>query len=226
MYLKMNMSKYSSAKYSQVEDKAEFEENPARRAAEARNKPIPPPRNLKCSSLWQPRNNQQSEIVRQKEYFQTRFCPQIKYTEGENRKFHLRLRLLSANPVLENLVFNFVYFHIDCLEYHKYVLTLSKAWSFREKPGPGKWHCVTGWFEVFNLILGCLPFDRHLTFNGKRFTRLSQNCSSCYQLNPKKVSSRIGLKPSNWQMLNNITLNWYRSPEWGDNVKTQFSMFG
>ena len=51
MYLKMNMSKYSSAKYSQVEDNAEFEENPARRAAEARNKPIPPPRNLKCSSL-------------------------------------------------------------------------------------------------------------------------------------------------------------------------------
>ena len=51
MYLKMNMSKYSSAKYSQVEDKAEFEENPAGRAAAARNKPIPPPRNLKCSSL-------------------------------------------------------------------------------------------------------------------------------------------------------------------------------
>ena len=170
MYLKMNMSKYSSAKYSQVEDKAEFEENPAGRAAEARNKPIPPPRNLKCSSLWQPRNNQQSEIVRQKEYFQTRFCPQIKYTKGENRKFHLRLRLLSANPVLENLVFNFVYFHIDCLEYHKYVLTLSKAWSFREKPGPGKWHCVTGWFEVFNLILGYLPFDRKSRWDFQRIT--------------------------------------------------------
>ena len=51
MYLKMDMSKYSSAKYSQVEDKAEFEENPAGRAAQARNRPIPPPRNLKCSSL-------------------------------------------------------------------------------------------------------------------------------------------------------------------------------
>ena len=50
MYLKMNMSKYSSAKYSQVEDKAEFEGNSAGRAAQARNRPIPPPRNLKCSS--------------------------------------------------------------------------------------------------------------------------------------------------------------------------------
>ena len=63
MYLEMNMSKYSSAKYSQVEDKAEFEENPAGRAAQARNRPIPPPRNLKWTSLRQPRNNQQGEIV-------------------------------------------------------------------------------------------------------------------------------------------------------------------
>ena len=44
MYLEMNMSKYSSAKYSQVEDNAEFEENPAGRSAQARNRPIPPPR--------------------------------------------------------------------------------------------------------------------------------------------------------------------------------------
>ena len=64
MYLEMNMSKYSSAKYSQVEDKAEFEENPpAGRAAQARNRPIPPPRNLRWGSLRQPRNNQQGEIV-------------------------------------------------------------------------------------------------------------------------------------------------------------------
>ena len=63
MYLKMNMSKYSSAKYSQVEDKAEFEENPAGRAAQARNRPIPPPRNLRWTSLRQPSNNQQGEIV-------------------------------------------------------------------------------------------------------------------------------------------------------------------
>ena len=170
MYLKMNMSKYSSAKYSQVEDKAEFEENPAGRAAAARNKPIPPPRNLKCSSLWQPRNNQQSEIVRQKEYFQTRFCPQIKYTKGENRKFYLRLRLFSANPGLDNLVYNCVYLHINCLEYHKYLLTLSKTWPSCEKPGPGKLYCVTGWFEVFNLILGCLPFDRKSRWDFQRIT--------------------------------------------------------
>lgn len=63
MYLEMNMSKYSSAKYSQVEDKAEFEENPAGRAAQARNRPIPPPRNFKWTSLRQPSNNQQGEIV-------------------------------------------------------------------------------------------------------------------------------------------------------------------
>ena len=63
MYLEMNMSKYSSAKYSQVEDKAEFEENPAGRAAQARNRPIPAPRNLKWTSLRQPSNNQQGEIV-------------------------------------------------------------------------------------------------------------------------------------------------------------------
>ena len=61
MYLEMNMSKYSSAKYSQVEDKAEFEENPAGRAAQARNRPIPPPRNLKWTSLRLPSNNQQGE---------------------------------------------------------------------------------------------------------------------------------------------------------------------
>ena len=63
MYLEMNMSKYSSAKYSQVEDKAEFEENPAGRAAQARNRPIPPPRNRKWTSLRLPSNNQQGEIV-------------------------------------------------------------------------------------------------------------------------------------------------------------------
>ena len=97
---------------------------------------------------------------RQNWYVQTRFCPQIKYTKGENRKFYLRLRLFSADPGLENLILNRVYLHIDCLEYHKYVLTLSKTWSYRKKPGPGKLYCVTGWFEVFNLILGCLPFER------------------------------------------------------------------
>ena len=63
MYLEMNMSKYSSAKYSQVEDQAEFEENPAGRAAQASNRPIPPPRNLKWGSLRQLSNNQQGEIV-------------------------------------------------------------------------------------------------------------------------------------------------------------------
>ena len=63
MYLEMNMEKYNSAKYSQVEDKAEFEENPAERAAQASNRPIPPPRNHKWTSLRQPRNNQQGEIV-------------------------------------------------------------------------------------------------------------------------------------------------------------------
>ena len=63
MYLKMNMSKYSSTKYSQVEDKAEFEENPAGWADQASNRPIPPPRNRKWTSLRQPSNNQQVEIV-------------------------------------------------------------------------------------------------------------------------------------------------------------------
>ena len=63
MYLEMNMSKYSSAKYSQVEDQAEFEESAAGRAAQARNRPIPPPRNFKSTSLRQPRNNQEVEIV-------------------------------------------------------------------------------------------------------------------------------------------------------------------
>ena len=43
MYLEMNMEKYSSAKYSQVEDNPEFKENPAGRAARASNRPIPPP---------------------------------------------------------------------------------------------------------------------------------------------------------------------------------------
>ena len=57
------MSKYSSTKYSQVEDKAEFEENPARWADQASNRPIPPPRNRKWTSLRQPSNNQQVEIV-------------------------------------------------------------------------------------------------------------------------------------------------------------------
>ena len=57
------MSKYSSAKYSQVEDQAEFEENPAGRAAQAKNRPIPPPRHFKSTSLRQPRNNQEGEIV-------------------------------------------------------------------------------------------------------------------------------------------------------------------
>ena len=57
------MSKYSSAKYSQVEDQAEFEENPAGRAAQARNRPIPPPRNLIWTSLRRPSNNQQGGIV-------------------------------------------------------------------------------------------------------------------------------------------------------------------
>ena len=63
MYLEMNMSKYSSAKYSQVEDQAEFEENPAGRTAQAENRPIPPHRNFKSTSLRQPRNNQEGEIV-------------------------------------------------------------------------------------------------------------------------------------------------------------------
>ena len=63
MYLEMNMEKYSSAKYSQVEDNPEFKENPAGRAAQASNRPIPPPRNLKWGSLRQPSNNQQGEIV-------------------------------------------------------------------------------------------------------------------------------------------------------------------
>ena len=63
MYLEINMSKYSSAKYLEVEDKAEFGENPAGRVAQARNRPIPPPRNLRWTSLRQPRNNQQGEIV-------------------------------------------------------------------------------------------------------------------------------------------------------------------
>ena len=63
MYLEMNMSKYSPAKYSQVEDQAEFEENPAGRAAQAENRPIPPPRNFKSTSLRQPRNNQEGVIV-------------------------------------------------------------------------------------------------------------------------------------------------------------------
>jgi len=59
----MNVSKYSSAKYSQVEVNAEFEEDPAGRAAQAKNRPIPPPRNFKSTSLRQPRNNQEGEIV-------------------------------------------------------------------------------------------------------------------------------------------------------------------
>ena len=63
MYLEMNMEKYSSAKYSQVEDKPEFKENPAGRAAQASNRPIPPPRNLRLGSLRQPSNNQRGEMV-------------------------------------------------------------------------------------------------------------------------------------------------------------------
>jgi len=63
MYLQMNMSKYSSAKYSQVDDTTE--ENPSRRAAQtASNRPIPPPRNLKkWTSLRKPSNYRQSEMV-------------------------------------------------------------------------------------------------------------------------------------------------------------------
>ena len=146
------------------------------------------------------------------------FCTRIKYTKGENRKFCLGLRLFSANPGLKNLILSCVYLHIDCLEYHKCVLTLSKTWSSREEPGPGKLYCVTGWFEVFNLILECLPFDRNVRLgfpkrNGRRSTSSPQNCNSCYELNPKKVSTRVGLKPRNWQMLNNITLNWYHRNE-------------
>ena len=63
MYLKMDMSKYSSAKYAQVEDNPEFKENPAGRAAQASNKPIPTPRNLRWGSLRQPSNNQKGEMV-------------------------------------------------------------------------------------------------------------------------------------------------------------------
>ena len=65
MYLQMNMSKYSSAKYSQVDDTTKFEENPSRRAAQAAsNRPIPPPRNLKKgTSLRKPNNYKQSGMV-------------------------------------------------------------------------------------------------------------------------------------------------------------------
>ena len=59
----MNMSKYSSTKYSQVEDKDEFEENTAGRAAQASNRPIQPRRNRKLTSVRQPSNNQHVEIV-------------------------------------------------------------------------------------------------------------------------------------------------------------------
>ena len=63
MYLKMDMSKYSSVKYAQVEDTPEFKENSAGRAAQASNRPIPTPRNLRWGSLRQPSNNQKGEMV-------------------------------------------------------------------------------------------------------------------------------------------------------------------
>ena len=39
--------------------------------------------------------------------------------------------------------------------------------------------------------------------NGKRLTRLSQNFNSCYELNPKEVSTRVGLKLRNFRLNGN-----------------------
>ena len=80
------MSKYSSAKYSQVEDQAEFEENPAGRAAQAENRPIPPTRNFKSTSLRQPRNNQEGEIVQTELIFSNKVLSSDKIHEGRKQK--------------------------------------------------------------------------------------------------------------------------------------------